>query len=101
MNNLEMSLKVATATVFHLGIKFHIGHFNITGPRFFELHLLLEKIYQNLESNFDSIGEQLRALDIFVPSSVNELLSLSVIEDFQEVLPANEMIHELLIGNAN
>jgi starvation-inducible DNA-binding protein len=99
MNNLEMSLKVAVGTVFHYGAKTHLAHFNITGPRFYELHILLDKIYKDLEDNFDGIGEQLRALDIFAPIGVAELLNLSVLEDFQEILSANEMIHELLLDN--
>lgn len=99
MNNLEMALKISVGTTMHYMIKTHLAHFNITGPRFYELHLLLDKIYKSLEESFDGIGEELRALDIFVPSSTQELLSLSAIQDFNGVMPANEVIHELILDN--
>ena len=47
MKNLEEVLAVATATVLHYTIKVHIAHFNITGPRFYELHKLLQLIYKS------------------------------------------------------
>jgi starvation-inducible DNA-binding protein len=98
MRNLEEALKVATASVFHFGLMVHTAHFNVTGPRFYELHLLFERIYKDVEDSFDDFGEQIRALDIFAPLGLSEYLSLSALED-QAALPAQEMIHALLIEN--
>lgn len=99
MRNLAEVLSIATATVLHYTIKVHIAHFNVTGPRFYELHKLLQVIYEALDSSYDSIGEQLRALDIYTPLGMRRILELSILEDFQEVLTAQEFIKELLIDN--
>jgi starvation-inducible DNA-binding protein len=99
MKNLEEALKIAVGTEFHWTAKVHLAHFNITGPRFYEIHKLLELIYKSGEDSFDGIGEELRALDIFAPSDPTRLLELSVLPVQQMILPAQEMIHELLLDN--
>jgi starvation-inducible DNA-binding protein len=97
MKNLEETLKVATASVFHLTTKAHVYHFNVTGPRFYELHKLLELIYTDLQNEFDGIGEQCRALDVYAPNGLSRLLELSILTDQSEILSAQAMIHDLLI----
>ena len=52
-----------------LTIKTHGYHWNVTGPQFYELHLLLEKQYQELFEAADTIAERIRALDVFAPGS--------------------------------
>lgn len=99
MRNLEEVLAVATATVLHYTIKVHIAHFNITGPRFYELHKLLQLIYESVDTAYDGIGEEMRALDIFTPFGLHQIMGLSVLSDFDGILPAQEMIQELLIDN--
>jgi starvation-inducible DNA-binding protein len=52
-----------------LTIKTHGYHWNVTGPQFYELHLLLEKQYQELFEAADTLAERIRALDVYAPGS--------------------------------
>lgn len=99
MKNLGETLAVATASVFHFGLMVHTAHFNVVGPRFYELHLLFERIYTDVESSFDDYGEQMRSLDIYCPSGLQEYLKLSILDDRFELMPAQRTIHSLLINN--
>ena len=99
MKNLEEAIKVSTASIFHMGLLTHTAHFNVIGPRFYELHLLLERIYKDIESSFDDFGEQIRALDIMAPINLREYMALSILDDDTIIGNANELIHGLLINN--
>ncbi len=99
MKNLETAIKIASATIFCFYLKMHFFHFNVTGQDFYELHKLSNKIYDDVWESFDAISEQIRALDIYAPASMAEFTMLSAIEEFDEVRPAAEMIHQLLLDN--
>jgi starvation-inducible DNA-binding protein len=99
MKNLGETLRIATASVFHYGLLVHTAHFNVVGPRFYELHLLFERIYTDVESSFDSFGEQIRSLDVYCPAGLEDYLTLSILDDQHKLLPAQKLIHSLLINN--
>ena len=99
MKNLETAIKIATASVFTFYLKVHHAHFNVIGPNFYEYHKLLDDIYKDVWESFDGIGEQVRALDIFTPASLEEFQMLSVVDSAKGVKAAQVMIHELLLDN--
>lgn len=98
-NNLEISMKIAASTVFCFYLKVHFVHFNITGPNFYEYHKLLDKIYKDVFESFDTIGEEIRSLDMFAPATLTEFKEFSLIEDMAAVGEARAMIYELLLDN--
>ena len=53
----------------------HSVHFNVTGPNFYGLHKLLQKIYEDSEAIQDDLGELIRSLGAFAPESIEEILS--------------------------
>jgi DNA-binding ferritin-like protein len=52
----------------------HVAHVNIMGRNFVSDHKLLQKIYEDLQEQIDSIAELLRTLESFMPSSLQEVL---------------------------
>jgi starvation-inducible DNA-binding protein len=92
-------LKVAHATNFMLYNKTHVAHWNVTGSSFPQLHKLFEKQYDELWEQVDEYAEKLRRLQVFTPVSLVELVSLSIIEDYTEILNANDYVEALLIDH--
>ena len=60
----------------------HVAHVNITGRNFRSDHELLGGIYEDLQSQIDTIAELLRTLDEFMPSSLNEVIDKSHIMSY-------------------
>lgn len=80
-------------------------HWNMTGPLFYQVHLMLDNHYKEMASAIDSIAERIRTLGELAPASFTEFMNLTSIE---EVRPSNaeEMIlalvngHEAIVRNA-
>ena len=99
MTNIESSLKTASASIFGLALKSWNFHLNLVGPNFFEYHKLLDGLYKHLLESFDGMSEQIRTLDMIAPATLASIHSLSIIEDDEQLPPALEMLHELLLDN--
>lgn len=98
--------KVAThlsrvlADTYMLYLKTHFYHWNVTGPLFASLHVLLEKQYGQLFEATDVLAERIRALGFFAPGSISVFGSMTVIEDDKDHVPdAMEMIDNLVVGH--
>jgi len=55
----------------------HLAHVNIVGRNFYSDHKLLEKIYESLQDQIDTIAELLRAMDEFMPVEIQDVLNQS------------------------
>jgi DNA-binding ferritin-like protein len=55
----------------------HVAHVNITGRNFYSDHKLLQKIYESLQDEIDTIAELLRTLDAFMPTEIQDVLNQS------------------------
>jgi starvation-inducible DNA-binding protein len=55
----------------------HVAHVNITGRNFYSDHKLLQKIYESLQDEIDTIAELLRTLDAFMPTEIQDVLNES------------------------
>ena len=49
-------------------------HWNLMGGKFYQIHLLTERIYKELEEGIDTIAEHLRSLDIATPKTIEDLV---------------------------
>lgn len=58
----------------------HVSHVNIVGRNFASDHKLLQKTYEDLQSQIDRIGEILRTLQEYMPCDISEVLSESHID---------------------
>ena len=53
----------------------HVAHVNITGRNFYSDHKLLQKVYESLQEQIDTIAELLRTLDEFMPIEIQTVLN--------------------------
>lgn len=74
-------------------------HWNVTGKMFQSLHILFEEQYQDLAQAVDVIAERIRALGEFAPGSFNAFTKVTSIKEETAIPTAEEMIHNLVIGN--
>ena len=99
MKNLETALKITSSSVYCFQLKVHHAHLNVEGPDFYQYHKLLDDIYKDVWESFDTLSEQIRALDIFAPASLGEFHMMSVVEDAVGVSSSHDMMHALLLDN--
>lgn len=92
-------LKVLLADSYTLYLQTHNFHWNVTGPRFRELHLMFEEQYTELATAVDDIAERIRTLGIYAPGSYKAFAALSNIEEVEDVPETNEMLRLLTQGH--
>jgi len=86
------------ADSYTLYLKTHNYNWNVTGPLFNTLHLMFEAQYTELATAVDEIAERIRALGVAAPGSYKAFTKLTEIEEETDVPSAEEMIHQLVIG---
>jgi len=84
------------ADTYMLHLKTHNFHWNVTGPMFRALHLMLEAQYSELAEAADRIAERIRALGFPAPGSYKAYARLTSIEEAEDVPSAEEMIAQLV-----
>ncbi|WP_351089460.1 Dps family protein [Shewanella sp. S1-49-MNA-CIBAN-0167] len=92
-------LKKLLADTYTLYLQTHNFHWNVTGVRFRELHLMFEEQYMELAVAVDDIAERIRTLDVAAPGTYKEFTRLSSIGEMDCVPNAMEMIEVLLVGH--
>jgi len=96
MNELEQAAKIAFASQFTFYLKAHFFHWNVEGVHFRELHSLFGTIYEEVYGSIDDFAEKIRALGAYAPGSNSRFSMLTRIDDETEVVPAEQMVMELL-----
>lgn len=91
-----LQLSKLLADTYSLYLKTHCFHWNVTGPHFHSLHAMFEEQYRALWEAADEIAERIRALDVYVQGSYDQLTRLSSIKDEPGVPEWREMIAQLL-----
>ncbi len=82
-----------------LYLKTHNFHWNVEGPMFSTLHNMFMVQYTELWNALDLIAERIRALGLYAPGSYKKYSQLSSIAEAAEMVPAHQMIRELLEGH--
>lgn len=93
------SLKALLADSYTLYLQTHNFHWNVTGPRFRDLHLMFEEHYTELAVAVDDIAERIRTLDVAAPGTYKEFARLSSIEEVDGVPSAEDMVDTLTLGH--
>ena len=57
----------------------HVAHVNILGRNFYSDHKLLQKVYEDLQDQIDTIAELLRSIDDYMPCEIQDVLNQSQI----------------------
>ncbi|MHA6287290.1 Dps family protein [Maricaulis sp. CAU 1757] len=87
------------ADTYALYFKTHVYHWNVTGPRFHDLHALFEEQYNEMWAATDEIAERIRALDVVAPRTYSEMTSAASIKSGGEAKDADGMVRDLLEGH--
>ena len=99
MERLIEQLKVILGTNFGLYFKSHTFHWNIEGPNFNDYHAFLNVFYTDVFNNTDLIGEKIRMLGSYAPTTLPRLLELSDISDTENIPSAFAMLSQLKQDN--
>lgn len=84
------------ADTYTLYLKTHSYHWNVTGPRFRDLHLLFEEQYNELAEAVDSIAERIRTLGYPAPGTFREFLEITAIDEVPGTPAAEDMLRDLV-----
>lgn len=57
----------------HLYQQTLLVHWNLMGGKFYSIHKLTQKIYEEMQDGNDTIAEHIRSLDIATPKTVEDL----------------------------
>ena len=101
MDKLNKALKIAFASEFSFYLKAHNFHWNVTGPMFPQLHDLFGTVYEEVYGSIDDFAEKIRSMGAYAPGSNSRFNALSYISDETEIIPAEQMIIELLQDSDN
>ena len=103
-NGLEASKSLAAAVSACLAdsylvmVKTQAYHWNAVGPLFYSIHVLTEEHYHDLFAAVDDLAERVRALGYPAPSSITQMVTMSIInEDIGN--PTTEQMIENLVGD--
>jgi starvation-inducible DNA-binding protein len=94
-----LELQRVFASEFSFYLKTANFHWNVEGQLFYELHLMFERIYNEVLESIDTYAEELRALQITTPASLSAFSRLTYISD--ENMPGDwkAMVQELLMDS--
>ena len=87
------------ADTYALYFKTHAYHWNVTGPRFHDLHTLFETQYNEMWTATDEIAERVRALGVKAPLSYAEMDAHAEVSSEAAKTDSNDMIADLLAGH--
>jgi len=85
-------LKRLLADSYTLYLQTHNFHWNVTGPRFRDLHLMFEEHYTELATAVDEIAERIRTLGVEAPGTYRAFSALSSIEETDDIPSAGDMV---------
>lgn len=93
------ALRVLLGETYALYTKTHGYHWNVSGPRFNELHAMFMTQYTELWAALDVIAERIRALGHFAPGSSSEMLEHATIKPDNGIPDASDMVSNLVKGH--
>ncbi|MEN0651417.1 MULTISPECIES: Dps family protein [Hyphobacterium] len=87
------------ADTYALYFKTHAYHWNVTGPRFHDLHMLFETQYNELWMATDVLAERVRALGVAAPNSYAAMDKFATVKSEATETKADAMLGDLLSGH--
>ena len=96
MTDLINKLTEVFNTNFVAYYRTHVSHVNITGRNFYSDHKLLQKIYEELQADIDTIAEFLRTLAAVMPESLGTVVDGSKIDDSEVYGTSDELLAGVL-----
>lgn len=96
---LIQEVKKVLGNSFVMYFKAHTYHWNVIGADFKQYHDLFAGIYEEVYGSVDTTAEFIRALDGFTPTSLPQIVGLSMISEDDEPVSAMSMVNRLLDAN--
>ncbi len=96
---MAQAVTALLADTYALYFKTHAYHWNVTGPRFHDLHAMFEEQYTELWQATDEIAERIRALGVLAPISYDEMAASAVVKHDAVTPDANAMVTNLIAGH--
>lgn len=82
-----------------LYFKTHAYHWNVTGPRFHDLHAMFMEQYTEMWQAVDDIAERVRALGFMAPISYDEMAKTASIQFDDSTPRAEAMVENMVAGH--
>ena len=76
MNTVEQLIQIFNDN-FVAYYRSHVAHVNTEGRNFYSDHKLLQKIYEDLQGEIDTIAEKIRSLNEYMPCEIQDVLNNS------------------------
>lgn len=95
-HQISQNLAQVLADTYVLYVKTQNFHWNLVDERFYFLHKMLEKQYEDLAEAVDELAERIRILGYKAPGSLRQFLELTALDESDNDLDANLMLHHLI-----
>lgn len=92
-------MRKVLSNVFLMYYKAHAAHWNVEGMLFASLHEFFGALYEDLHDSIDPTAEHIRALGVYAPFSLNNLLTYAEITEDTGIYDTREMITGLIAAN--
>lgn len=99
MNETIIAAKIALSNTFVYYFKAQSYHWNVTGMFFPQLHDFFGELYTELHGAVDKFAEEIRALDVMAPASLDEFLKHNTLDASNTATDATAMVSDLLEAN--
>jgi len=93
---IARGLSALLADSYTLYLMTHNFHWNVTGPRFNDLHQMFMGQYTEQWNALDIIAERIRALGHPAPGTYKEFVKLASIKELEGVPKATDMVRHLV-----
>ena len=95
LQHLHTVLEETFAANFVAYYRTHVAHINIKGRTFYQDHKLLQKIYEYLQANIDTLGEKIRSTRAYIPASLQTVVGISPLLDMDCSGSAIDMLNSI------
>ena len=105
--SLILSLTKTFSSTFNLYYLTHACHWNVEGINFYEVHILLDGQYKNIQEAIDDTAEKIRQLDAYAPTTLEFISNTGIkFEDCSkysvpEMTKSLVAAHTIFIGQLN
>jgi len=82
LRDLHTALEETFCANFVSYYRAHVAHVNLIGNDFPARHKLLQKVYEYLQENIDTIAEKIRTTRAFMPTSLGTVIAVSPVMDY-------------------
>ena len=90
----QLNTLLADSTVFYQKLRHY--HWNVQGPKFFELHAKFEEIYEKWAPFVDEIAERVIALDTVPLHTLKSMLEVATLKEDPKVPDGTQMVNKTI-----